>query len=315
MRFRYVRVVAASALLSIGCGGGGSSGSVAPPTAPSVPAGLPATVNVGGNSAAALGWNGTASDDQGGSGPIQVGLHQSGAQVTGSLYVQVLGHSGPFTGTISGNTISFNFSVGNSGNGCGNAISGVATVSSVNTMTARPNTMNTMTATFSGKDCSGNPVTNGAFTVSLQDPTLPDQTASATRFPIAGTWQGFLPPPFGGGSWTWKLAQDGDVNGGNLSGSVTVSSDNTLNLGIGTVAGTVTNVFPGPPENMTASANVSFTGACPATLTMSWGNLTTTVNSPALTQDGLQLQNAANVTGSTCNGPVQTAFKPLLKRQ
>jgi hypothetical protein len=298
-------VLAASALISIGCGGsGGSGGTVAAPTAPSVPAAEPPTVNVGGGPQTAL-WNGHASDDQGGSGTAGMGLQQTGAQVTGSIYVQVLGHSGPFTGTISANTLSFNFSVGGDfGKGCGNAISGTATVSSVNMMTPRPNTMNTMTATFSGKDCTGSPVTNGNFTVSLQDPSLQDQTGSATRFPIAGTWKAPLPSSLGGGSWTWTLAQDGDVNGGNLTGSVTVSPDNTLHLGTGTVTGTFTNLFPGPPERITAVSNVSFTGACPATLMVNWGNL-----SP----DGLQLV-AATFSGSNCNGPFAT-FKPSLRRQ
>jgi hypothetical protein len=224
-----------------------------------VPAALPPAVNVGFMSQQG-GWIGRASTDQGGSADnFTLSLQQTGAQLTGSIFSfawgsDSLGQSGPFSGTVSGNTITFNFSFGNSGKGCGNAISGMATVSSVNTMTASPNTTNNMTATFSGKDCAGGPVTNGTFTASYSDPTK-----SATRFPLAGKWTGFLPPPLGGGSWTWTLAQDGDVNGGNLTGSVTFASGNTLNLGTGTVTGTFTNVFPGPPEWSSAVTNVSFT--------------------------------------------------------
>jgi hypothetical protein len=312
MRISFARVLAASAIISVGCGGGGGSSTVQAPTAPSVPVAQPATVNVGGVGTQSVPWVGHASDDQGGSGTIQLGLQQTGTQVTGSLFVEVLGHSGPFTGTVSGNTISFNFSVGGDfGKGCGDAISGTATVSSANTLTPRPNTMNTMTGTFSGKDCAGGPVTNGTFTASLQDPSLQDQSLSATRFPVAGTWKGLLPPPLGGGSWTWTLAQDGDVNGGNLRGSVTVSPDNTLNLGIGAVTGTFSNAFPGPPEWISAVTNVSFAGACPATLTINWGDLTSRLS--GLSQDGLRL-TSTSFSGSNCNGALAT-FKPVLTRQ
>jgi hypothetical protein len=240
-------------------------------------------------------------------------LHQTGTQVTGGIFV--LGHSGTFTGTISGNALVFNFNVnGENCKGSGDAISGTATVKSVNTMVARPNTTNTMNGTFSGKDCAGGPVTNGTFTVSLQDdPSIQDKTLSATRFPIAGTWTGFLPPPLGGGSWTWTLAQDGDVNGGNLTGSVTFTNGNTLNLGTGTVTGTYTNVFPGPPEWSSAVTNVSFTGACPATMTVNWGDFGPNTLLTALSQDGLKL-TSASFSGSSCNGPFPN-FKPGLARQ
>jgi hypothetical protein len=312
MRLHVAGPLAVCVLITIGCGRSGSSGgAVTVPTAPSVSGAQPASVNVGGGPQTPVQWNGTASDDQAGSGTVELGLQQIGSQVTGSLYVQVLGHSGPISGTVSGNTLTFNFSVGNSGQGCGDAISGTATVISSNTMTPRPNTMNTMTGTFSGKDCTGNPVTNGAFTVSLQDPTLQDQTASATRFPVAGTWKSPLPPALGGGSWTWTLAQAGDVNGGALTGSVTISADNTLNLGAGTVTGTFANVFPGPPEWVSAVTNVSFAGACPATLTITWGDLTSRLS--ALSPDGLHLI-AATFSGSNCNGPFGP-LKPSLTRQ
>ncbi len=306
MRINYAGVLAAIALISVGCGGGGSSGGAASaPTAPSVPAAQPPTVNVGGGHQGGVPWTGSASDDQRGSGTTRLLLQQAGAQVTGSI--QLLSQTGPFTGTVSGNTISFNFSRGNAGSGCanGNVISGTATVSSVNTMTVSPNTTNTMTGTFSGKDCAGGSVTNGTFTASF-DPTLPG--LSATRFPIAGTWRGLL---VGGGSWTWTLAQDGDVNGGNLTGSVTVSPDNTLNLGTGTVTGTLTNVFPGSPQWISAVTNVSFTGTCPATLTINWADLAS--QQPALSQDGLRM-TAVTFSGSNCNGPFPT-FRPGLTRQ
>jgi hypothetical protein len=99
--------------------------------------------------------------------------------VTGNI--QVLNQRGPFSGTVSANMLVFNFSLGgNDGQGCGNAISGTATVSSVNTMTSPgSNTANSMTATFSGRDCSGNTITNGTFTASYGNSTF----YSATRFP------------------------------------------------------------------------------------------------------------------------------------
>src|SRR5262249_7312670 len=162
------------------------------------------------------------------------------------------------------------------------------------------------TGTFSGKDCTGTAITNGTFTG-----TYAMTVDSATRFPMAGTWTAFLPSTFGGGSWTWTIAQGGDVNGGALSGSLAVSSDNTLHLGTGTITGTLTNVFPGAPSWSSAVTTVSFTGACPATLTFTWGDLSS--NSAALSGDGLTLV-AVNFSGSTCNGPVPT-FKPSLKRQ
>jgi hypothetical protein len=239
---------------------------------------------------------------------------QTGAQVTGGI--NVLGHSGSFAGTVSGNTISFNFSqTGSQSQQCG-SLSGTATVSSVNTMTSSgPNTTNSMSGIFSGKDCAGNPITNGTFSGS---PVM--SFLSATRFPVAGTWKGPVPPPLGGGTWTWVLAQDGDVNGGSLTGSVTFANGNTLNLGTGTVTGTVTNIFPGPPQAMTAMTTVSFNGACPATLTANWvyqgwaPGACVPGQCSVGGQSGLQLL-AMNFSGNSCNGPFDPTLKPGLARQ
>lgn len=304
MRVGIAALLTVSAITAAGCGGGGkSSDPPAPPTTPSVPTPQPAAVNIGGGDDTPIVWTGQASDTEGGTGTVRLALSQTGARVTGNIVVQVLSHSGPLVGTVSGNTLTFNFSVGNSGAGCGNAITGTAIVSSVNQMIAPPNnTTNTMTATFSGKDCDGRSVTNGAFTASL--PTSDIQSLSATRFPVAGTWMGLVGPLLGGGSWTWTIAQDGDVNGGNLTGSVSVSADNTLHLGTGTITGTVTNIFPGGPQMVSAVTTVSFTGACPTTLMLNWGSFA---------GDGRQW-GTNSVSGSVCNGAVPQ-FKPTLKRQ
>lgn len=307
MRINFAGMVAAGALISIGCGGHGSSSTGPAPTAPSVPAAQPPTVNV--STIAQDGWDGPASSDQVGSSGFALTATQTGAQVTGGI--NVLGHSGSFAGTVSGNTISFNFSqTGNQSQQCG-SLSGTATVSSTNTMTSSgSNTTNSMSGTFSGKDCAGNPITNGTFSAS---PT--NSYMSATRFPVAGTWKGNLSPALGGGTWTWTLAQDGDVSGGNLTGSVTFGNGNTLNLGTGTVTGTVTNIFPGPPQAMTAMTTVSFTGACPATLTVNW-NYAGWSPGPNINvggQSGLDLL-ASSFSGSSCNGPFP-AGKPGLTRQ
>jgi len=297
-------------LLTIACGGNsGSSGTA--PTAPSVPAAQPPTVNV--STIAPAGWDGPASADQVGASSFALVVTQTGAQVTGGI--NVLGHSGSFAGTVSGNTISFNFSqTGSQSQQCG-SLSGTATVSSANTMTSSgPNTTNSMSGIFSGKDCAGNPITNGTFSGS---PVM--SYLSATRFPVTGTWKGGLSPALGGGTWTWTLAQGGDVSGGNLTGSVTFGNGNTLNLGTGTVTGTVTNIFPGPPQAMTAVTTVSFTGACPATLTVNWAYAGWSPG-PDISvggQSGLQLQ-PSSYSGSSCNGPFAQGPPPpigILQRQ
>jgi len=249
------------------------------------------------------GWIGRASTDQRGStDDFSLTVQQVGAQVTGEIFSTAWGspsvsHHGPFTGTVSSNTIVFNFSFGNSGNGCGNAISGTATVNSVNTDTD-PYTMNTMTATFSGHDCAGGPVTNGTFTAGFSQPSF-----SATRFPIAGTWNGALPSTLGGGTWTWRLAQDGDVSGGNLTGAVTFENGNTLNVGTGTVTGKVTNNFPGGPEQVTAVATIAF-GACTGSLTSTW----------RMNLGGRSLF-MTDVSGSICNVPIGLGSERNLNRQ
>jgi len=304
MRIKISALLTIGALSSAGCGGGGSSGgAVTAPTAPIVPAAQPPAVNV----SAGIGtldplspWLGQGSSDQIGTGNLTMSLVQTGAQVTGTL--QVLNESGPIAGTVSANTLVFNWLPHASQvQGCGNAVSGTATVSSVNTMTGTgSNTANSMTATFSGRDCLGNPITNGTFTASYGNSQL-----SATRFPLAGTWTKFLPPTLGGGTWTWILAQDGDVNGGNLTGSVTFGNGNTLGLGAGTVTGTFTNTFSGPPQQVSAVTTISFTGACPATMTLNWAYRG---------QDGLQL-DATSFSGSSCNGPFDQTLKPGLMRR
>jgi hypothetical protein len=188
-----------------------------------------------------------------GADTLQLQLQQTGATVTGTLLVFGADNSrGPFAGTVSGNTLYFNFSAGNHGQGCGNAISGTATVNA-----------KSMAGTFSGHDCKGGSVTNGTFTL-----VPPVDTIDTTRLPVSGTWTGNIPSltVLGGGAWTWVIAQAGDVNGGNLTGSVNVTSDNALNLGAGSFTGTLTNRFPGPPWLDRLTINAGFTGTCASML-------------------------------------------------
>src|SRR2546429_6865544 len=116
------------AMLTVGglwaCGGGvGTTGPVTAPTSPSGQLSAAPDVNAGGTTAVA--WNGQESHS-GGSGSWFLALTQNGAQVSGNI--QAFGKAGPFAGTVSGDTLSFNFSVGMGGQGCGNAFSGTATV-------------------------------------------------------------------------------------------------------------------------------------------------------------------------------------------
>ena len=300
MRTNLAGLLAATALIGIGCGGsGGGNQPVMTPTAPSVPNAQPPTVNV---STPGEGWNGQSSSDQG-SGPFSLIVTQAGSQFTGTI--GMIGHSGVVAGTVSGNTVTFNFSqIGNQTQPCG-ALSATAVVTSVNTMTSVPNTTNSMTGTFSGTDCAGKSITNGTFTGALTT------NNSATRFPFAGTWKGGVPPALGGGAWTWTIAQSGDINSGTLGGTVTISPD-PLNFGVGAITGTFNNVFPGPPNWGSAVTTVSFAGACPATLNITWGNLTSMMLSP-FSPDGLQLI-ATTFSGSSCSGSIP-GFKPDLKRQ
>jgi hypothetical protein len=295
MRSQRLALLGLLVLLTAACGSsGGSSGPVTAPSAPTAPSGSaaqPATVNVGAGTMP-IAWAGPESHDAT-SGTMTWTLSQSGSQVTGDAAINdpVEGsHHGPFAGTVSGNVLSFNFSYGMGGTGCGNAISGTATVGT-----------SSITGTFSGHDCAGQALTNGMVT--LAGPPAPYST---TRLPVTGTWKGDLPGLFGGGTSTWVLSQDGDVNGGNVSGSVTVTSNNTLKLGTGSVTGTVTNTFPGASIAATITVNVTFGGACPSMMT-----LPTAYNGA----DGQMLTVGYRLLGYSavsCNGPITpTGFNIL----
>ena len=267
--------VSLAILLSASCGGSsGSSGPVTAPT-PTSPA-SPPTVYV--NSF----WNGTQSHDAT-SGTMRMTLTQNDSQVTGDVVFDdpVEGdHTGPLSGTVSGNVFAFSFSVGMGGAGCGNALSGTATVGST-----------TMEGTWSGHNCAGGAISNGRLSLSLPP------FESATRFPVMGTWMGNLSPGLGGGASTWTIAQTGDFKGGTLSGSVTVATTNTLQLGSGSLTGTFTNKYPGSSWAVTAETTVTFSGACPTTLMLTWG-----FNG----EDGRTL-SAIQRSGTTCRGPVAAA--------
>ena len=263
-------------LLSATCGGRGS-GSSGPVTAPTpISSASPATVNLGGF------WSGTQSHDST-SGEMHLTLTQTGSEVSGQgAFTDSVegGHVGPLLGAVSGNVFQFNFSVGMGGAGCGNALSGTATVGST-----------TMVGTWSGHNCAGGPISNGKLSLNFQ----PD--LSATRFPVMGTWTGTLTPGLGGGASTWTIAQTSDVNNGTLSGLVTVADSNTLKLGSGSITGTYTSAFPGPQWAVTAVMTVTFSGACPSTLMLTWA-----FNG----QDG-QTLTAIDRSGTTCRGPVMAA--------
>jgi len=287
MRGRWLMVLPLAAVT--GCGGtGGNAGSV---TAPAPPSAQPPTVYVGGPEAPGgfLAWNGSVSFTEAtGADTLQLALTQTGAAVTGTVGIfGPDGKGGPFAGTVSGNTLYFNFSVGHQGQGCGNAIGGTATVSA-----------HSMAGTFSGHDCKGGSVTNGAFTV-----VPPVDTIDSTRLPVSGTWTGNVPSlaVLGGGDWTWVIAQDGDVNGGSLHGSVSVSG-NALKLDAGTFTGTLTNRFPGPAWYDQVTLQASFGGMCASTLEL---NL-------ALAPDGGVL--SGNVSGNTCGGSVPVVGVDLQKQ-
>jgi len=254
------------AVLAATCGH--SSGSSGPTTAPSPPSAQPAGVNVAGH------WTGQESHAQGG-GPLTLDLMQSGNQVTGNL--SGFGHAGPFAGTVAGNTLSFNFSYGMGGAGCGNALSGTATIGP-----------DFLSGTFSGQDCAGQAVTNGNMSLTLAPPSM-------TSAPISGTWEGNnVEPAIGGGSWTWALSQStGDVYGGNLTGSIEVFN-NSQGLSTGSVTGTVTTTFPGPTSKATFTVNLS--GPCAVTLTVNNASI-------ARQQNGTEVLGG-NSSVTNCHGPV-----------
>jgi hypothetical protein len=280
-------IVVVIGLVGVGCGSPGGGGSVTSPTAPTAPgsAAEPAAVNVGGTQTVA--WNGQASYS-GGSGTLQLLLTQNGAQVSGTI--SAFSHMGPFAGTVSGTTLTFNFSEGNKGAGCGNAISGTADVGT-----------STMTGTFSGHDCKGQPVTGGTFTCALDPPQ------TTTRLPVTGTWTGPVPAGanLGGGTWTWVIARDpgGDVNAYTVSGTVTVSHNNTLALGSGSFTGTVVDHFPGAPWDLRLTMNATFTGPCPTTIE---------VPLDLAGPDGVGM--AGVVSGTSCSGAVPRTGVGLSKQ-
>ena len=294
MRRRWWMVLPLAAVSS--CGGtggpGGTGGGTGPVSAPAPPSAEPPTVYVGGPEAPGgfLAWNGSVSFTEAtGADTLQLQLTQTGAAVAGTLFVfGPDGKSGPFAGTISGDTLYFNFSVGQKGQGCGNAISGTAMVSA-----------RSMAGTFSGHDCKGGSVTNGTFTVAP-----PVDTIDVTRLPVSGTWKGNIPslPVLGGGAWTWVIVQEGDVNGGNLHGSVSVTKGNALNLDAGTFTGTLTNRFPGPAWFDRVALQASFSGTCASMFQL---NL-------ALAPDGGVL--SGSMSGNSCGGSVPVTGVNLQKQ-
>jgi hypothetical protein len=286
-------LVGLTALSAVCCGSGsGNSGPVAAPSPPSSP-GAPvsaAAVYVGGPMPGGV-WDGMQSHDAT-SGTMRWVLTQNGSQVTGDAQFNdpVEGdHAGPFAGTVSGSTLTFNFSVGMGGLGCGNALSGTATVGA-----------RTLTGTWSGHNCAGRSISSGQLTLSLP-PGL-----SATRMSASGSWTGGIPPAVGGGSWTWVIAQDGDVTGGNLSGSITVSDNNTLKLGAGSFTGRLTNMFPGDVWNDSITITASFNGACPSNLQLSAARL--------FPGDARGNNLSADVSGTTCNGSVPATAMQIFKQ-
>jgi hypothetical protein len=215
---------------------------------------------------------------------LTLDLMQSGNQVTGNL--SGFGHAGPFAGTVAGNALSFNFSYGMGGAGCGNAISGTATIGP-----------DFLSGTFSGQDCAGQAVTNGNLTLTLTPPLL-------TSAPVSGTWEGNnVDPALGGGSWTWVLSQStGDVYGGSLTGSIEVFN-NRQGLSTGSVSGTVTTTFPGPTSTATFTVNLS--GPCTVTLTVNSANITRQ-------QNGNEVLGG-NSSATNCHGPVATGGIGLVR--
>ena len=279
-------------------GGGGSSGSSGPLTAPSPPGQTQApAVNVNSGATAdgaQIVWSGDVSfNEQTGTNTINFPqLTQSGSQVTGQIaFYGPDGGSGPFAGVVSGTTLTFNFSIGNQDQGCGNTISGSANV-----------TTSTIAATFSGHRCNGKTYTNGKFTLSL--PT----GYSTSAYPLSGIWTATVHPLLGGGQWTFNITETAlDVNGSTLNGSVAVSGG-TLNLGSGALSGAVTSQFPGPFT--TAHMSVTFSSACVSDLHFSL--IAQQPNNPDF-NNGRHM--VAGITGSTCNGALPQGIGMNLFRQ
>jgi hypothetical protein len=212
-------------------------------------------------------------------------LTQNGSEVTGDAAFNdsVEGdHHGPFAGTVSGSMLTFNFSVGMGGQGCGNALSGTASVGAT-----------TLTGAWSGHNCAGGAISNGQLALSLQ-PGLRTQA-----FPVGGTWMSTTGTS-GGGTWTWQLSEQvTDVNSSVLTGSVTVSGSDRLHLGSAAVTGGVANTFPGPMTVVTL--NASFTGPCPSTVQLT----EMLINNGSALNPGF---SGGGATGSMCDGSTPIAF-------
>jgi hypothetical protein len=268
-----------------GGGGGASSGPVTAPSPPAQP--QPAAVNVNshgsnGGQPVDIVWTGNVSfDEQTGANTISLDLTQTGSQISGTVNLfGPDGGAGPIAGVVSGNIISFNFSIGNGGQGCGNSVAGSATVSSTS-----------ITATFSGRRCNGRTYTNGRFAVSAPS------VFRTSPYPVGGTWTANIPPAVGGGRWTFNISETvTDVNGGTVAGSVSVAGS-SLNLGSGTLSGPVTSTFPGPTTIVRMT--VVFSGACMSNLVVTQGSIG---GNPAF--DGSQM--TGSITGSTCSASIQS---------
>jgi len=226
-------------------------------------------------------WDGNISfDAQTGSNTMALELRQSAAQVTGQFLIYGPdGGAGPLVGTVSANMLTFNFSIGNQGQGCGNTANGTAAVDT-----------STMTGTFGGKRCNGQSYNNGKFTVKLPYPYR------SSAYPLGGKWTMSVPASAGGGRWDFTISETTvDVTSGSVSGSVAVESS-SLSLGAGALSGPVNSTFPGPKTNVPMT--VSFAGACASSFTLGLG-----INGSNPVFYGGSLM-AGSITGHTCNGAV-----------
>ena len=290
-------ILATAALVSTSCGGGGKGGAVTAPTAVGQTEAPTVDVQGAGSSPAdtappaLIRWDGNMSfDAQTGHNTMAFELRQTEAQVTGQFFIYGPdGGAGPLVGTVSGNRLNFNFSIGNSGMGCGNTGSGSATVEA-----------STMSGTFSGKRCNGQSYTNGSFTLNLPYPYR------AYAYPIDGTWTANIPAAAGGGRWTFTISESTvDVTSGTVSGTVAVSSS-SMNLGAGTMSGKVSSTFPGPKTNVPMT--VTFSGACASTFTLGMG-----INGANPVFYGGSFMGGS-ITGNTCKGAVSQTNINLVKQ-